>query len=120
MRKLLFSTLIVAGLISLGGLGSLATVQQDTMQVAAISNVTGKITDIKSDSNMLRIEDLAGKAHSFTFTDSKALQGLKVGDMVRVTMEEGKATSIQKVEGSAPSKEDTPSKGDTEGAPSNY
>lgn len=119
MRKLLFSTLIIAGLISLGGVSSLATIQQDTMQVAAISNVTGKITDIKSDSNTLRIQDLAGKAHSFTLSDPKALQGFKVGDMVKVTMEGGKATSIQKVE-SAPSKEDAPSKSGSEGAPSNY
>ncbi|MGH7802052.1 MAG: hypothetical protein ACREOW_15725 [Thermodesulfobacteriota bacterium] len=119
MRKLLFSTLIVAGLISLGGVSSLATIQEDTMQVAAISNVTGKITDIKNDGNTLRIQDLSGKTHSFTVTDPKALQGFKVGDMVRVTMEEGKATSIQKVE-SAPSKGDAPSKGSSEGAPSNY
>jgi Cu/Ag efflux protein CusF len=82
--------------------------------VAAISNdVTGKITDIKRDSNTLKIEDLAGKTYSFKVTDSKTLEGLKVGDMVKVTMEEGKATSIQKVE-------NAPSKGGSEGAPSNY
>jgi hypothetical protein len=108
MRRLIFSTLIVAGLISFGGISSFATIQ-----VAAISSVKGKVTGIKNDSNLLKIQDEAGKTYSFTVNDSKALQGLKVGDMVRVTMEEGKATSIQKVESA-------PSKNGSEGESSNY
>jgi hypothetical protein len=113
MRRLILSTLIVAGLVSLGGINSFATIQQSTIKVAAISSVKGKVTAIKNDSNLLKIQDEAGKTYSFTVTDSKALQGLKVEDMVRVTMKEGKATSIQKVESA-------PSKNGSEGESSNY
>jgi Cu/Ag efflux protein CusF len=110
MRRLLLSALIAAGLMSLGGVSSFATIQQPTKQVAAISSeITGKVTDIKSDT--LRIEDEAGKTHSFKVTDSKMLEGLKIGDMVKVAAEKGEATSIQKVE------EGAPAGGSPEGAP---
>ncbi len=116
MKRLFMFALIVTGLISLGGISSIAGTSQNTSsatkQVAAISkDVMGKVTDIESDSNTLKIADEAGKTHAFKVSDPKLLEGLQVGDMVKVTLEKGKATSIEKVEATAPDE------GNTESAP---
>lgn len=93
---------LIAALLSVGALGSFtvnsfASQHNKTQQVAAAAmTVTGKITKLKS--NSLTVKDQAGKYHKVSFSDATMVQGLKVGDEVTVTYENGKASSIQKVE----------------------
>jgi hypothetical protein len=99
--------MLIAAMISVGALNaftvnSSATQHQKVQQVAAApTTITGKIT--KMTKSTLTIKDQAGKYHKVGFKDASMVQGLKTGDEVTVTYQSGKATSIQKVEGTAPS-----------------
>jgi len=116
MRRLFIYAFTAVGLI-LGGISLFTVTEQHTKQVAAIAaesnEITGAVTDIKD--NTLTVKDEAGKTHQIMADDPKALEGLKVGDMVKVAMENGKAVSIEKVESEAPTEGAPPAEGAPEG-----
>ena len=96
------TSMIIAAMFSVGALNSFAVPHQQGQQIAAATKmVTGQITKIKS--NNLTLKDQSGKYHLVSFSDPSMLQGLKSGDEVTVAYENGKATSIKKVAGYAPS-----------------
>ncbi|GEM_PF-1020765 len=122
MKRLFISAAIVAGLILGGGLSSFAAEntkagQTETKENAKdMTQLTGKITDIKGDSFMLK--DDMGKTHKVIPAEPSELAKLNVGDHVTVDMRNGRAVSINKneaVEGTSPNKEhqnqDTQNKG---------
>ena len=110
MRKLFISAAIALGLV-LSGASVFASdtkagqteMKGDTQHVTQLS---GKITDIKSDSFMLK--DPMGKTHKITPADPSELAKVNVGDDVTVDIRDGKAVTINKtesVEGSNPKQE---------------
>ena len=102
MNRLITSTLVVA-MLSVGALNSFAVQNQQGQQVAATAatTITGQIIKIKN--HNLTVKDQSGKYHVVSFKDSSMIQGLKSGDQVTVAYLNGKASSIQKVEGSTSS-----------------
>jgi ribosomal protein L21E len=110
MKRLFISAAIVAGLV-LGGVSAFADntgmKQTETRENAKdMTQLTGKVTDIKGDSFMLK--DDMGKTHKVIPAEPSELAKLNVGDHVTVDMRNGRAVSINKdeaVEGTSPNKE---------------
>jgi Cu/Ag efflux protein CusF len=110
MKRLIGSALVALALTLSGISAFAATVHQPTKHVAALpTELTGEITNIRG--QILMLKDEAGKESMIRATDPKMLEGLKVGDRVTVKLENGKATSIQKLESE-------PAGNTTENAPS--
>jgi len=103
IRYMLVVTMLSVGtMLSAGAMNSFAASHQQGQQTAsAAKTVTGQIARIKN--NNLTLKDQAGKYRMVTISDPSMLQGLKSGDEVTVAYQDGKATSIKKVEGYAPS-----------------
>lgn len=92
----------MATMLSVGVMNSFAVTNQHGQQIASASSmVTGKITKIGS--HNLTIRDRSGKYHVINLGEPSMLRGLKSGDEVTVAYQNGKATSINKVAGYAPS-----------------
>ncbi len=97
MTRLFGFALVVLALALSGASTYAATMNQPTKQVATASTeMKGEITRIKAE--VLTLKDEAGKSHLVRAAGPKLLEGIKVGDKVVVQIENGKATSIQKVE----------------------
>ncbi len=98
----IITCMLVAAMLSVGALNSFAVQHQQGQQVAAAAatTITGQITKIRS--HNLTVKDQAGKFHVINYSSSSMVQGLKSGDEVTVAFENGKATSIKKVEGYTP------------------
>lgn len=96
MRKLFISAVIVAGLV-LGGVSTFAkeTGMKQT-ETAKVTQISGKVTDIKGDSFMLKEE--SGKTHKVIPAEPSELTKIKVGDNVTVDMRAGKAVAINKTD----------------------
>lgn len=96
MRKVFISAVIVAGLI-LGGVGAFAkeTGMKQT-ETAKMTQISGKVTDIKGNSFMLK--DEFGKTHKVIPAEPSELTKIKVGDNVTVDMRDGKAVAINKTD----------------------
>ncbi|MCI0454890.1 MAG: hypothetical protein L0Y68_07850 [Candidatus Dadabacteria bacterium] len=117
MRRLLFSTLIVAW-FSLVGINSFAVqviprlfipytqdrkaITESELQTEQITpveitaDITGKLTAIKGD--ILSVKDKAGTTHLIMITDPDTLEQLDVGDDVNLKIEKGLVVSIEKTE----------------------
>ncbi|MGE5446478.1 MAG: hypothetical protein ACM3SR_18085 [Ignavibacteriales bacterium] len=110
MKRLFISAAIVAGLV-LGGVSAFADntgmKQTETTENAKnLTQLSGKITDIKGDSFMLK--DQMGKTHKVIPAEPSELAKLNVGDNVTVDIRDGRAVAINKseaVEGTSPNKE---------------
>ena len=108
MRQLFISTLAV-WFISISGVSSLAAINQHKSTIAnqianqshgitvAEREIKGQVTEIKG-GNRLIIKDEMGKTKSLKVTNPLILEQIKVGDKVKVTIENGGAASIQKAE----------------------
>jgi len=96
MRRLVVFVLITIGVV-FAGASLFAGPQNDGGY-----EVKGTITDIKPDNLNFTIKDEANKSHLIKASDSKILEGLKVGDSVNVKLENEKAVLIQKLEGDGP------------------
>ncbi len=100
MRKLLISAAIASGLI-LGGVSAFADntgmKQTETKENAKdMTQLSGKITDIKGDSFMLK--DEMGKTHKVIPAEPSELAKLNAGDNVTVDIRDGRAVAINKAE----------------------
>ena len=59
----------------------------------------GEITEIGTQKDSLSLKDEQGMTHSFTkFEDEKVLEGVSVGDFVKVEIEDGTVISLEKVD----------------------
>lgn len=59
----------------------------------------GEITEIGTENNSLSLKDEQGMTHSFTkFDDEDMLEGVTVGDFVKVEIEHGTVISLEKVD----------------------
>ncbi len=59
----------------------------------------GEITEIGTQNDSLSLKDEQGMTHSFTkFEDEKVLEGVSVGDFVKVEIEDGTIISLEKVD----------------------
>lgn len=59
----------------------------------------GEITEIGTENDSLSLKDEQGMTHSFTkFEDEKVLEGVSVGDFVKVEIEDGTVISLEKVD----------------------
>lgn len=107
MRKLFISVIVVAGLVLGGGISSFAaddTKANDTKASgqtemkgnAQEMTLSGEITKIKGDS--LWIKDSAGKTHKVIPAEPSELEHVKVGENVTITMRNGRAVDIHKME----------------------
>jgi nucleoid-associated protein YgaU len=116
MRKLLVSVFVATGLI-LTGVSSFAledhpqgaeTEQQQREQPTTNQEATkpteikGEVTNVKEDT--VEVKDESGMTHSFNTTalenaDELKASPLEPGDMVKVEIENGVATSIERIEG---------------------
>ncbi len=100
MRKSI-AFMLLAMMLSTGALNSFAAPHQQGQQIASnVNMLTGQITKIRS--HNLTVKDQAGKYHVINYSSSSMVQGLKSGDQVTVAFENGKATSIKKIEGNTP------------------
>lgn len=62
----------------------------------------GEITEIDAQNDSLSLKDEQGMTHSFTkFEDEKVLEGVSVGDFVKVEIEDGTVISLEKVDRNA-------------------
>jgi Cu/Ag efflux protein CusF len=105
----LFISILVAWLISVSGVGSFALINQHESAIPdqsakplhgiaiAEKEISGQVSEIKN-GNRLIIKDETGKTKSFKVTNPLILEQIKVGDKVKVTIENGGAASIQKAE----------------------
>jgi LysM repeat protein len=115
MKKLLVSVLVASGL-TLTGVSSFALedqpqgaeteqqMEQPTTDHEATkpTEIEGEVTNVKEDS--VEVKDESGMTHSFNTTtlenaDEIKSDPLEPGDMVRVEIENGVATSIERIEG---------------------
>jgi hypothetical protein len=106
MRRLFISTL-AAWLISVSGVSSFAAISQHKNAIAnqsakqlhgiivAEKEISGQVTEIKN-GNTLIIKDETGKTKSFKVANPLILEQLKVGDKVKITIDNGGVASIQK------------------------
>ena len=105
MGKLIGSALVALMLV-MTGVGSFAATQQSNRQIAAAKTmVTGDIALIRGHS--LTIKDQAAKEHTYRLGDPAMLKGFKAGDRVTLALENGKVTSIKKLEVATPSEHST-------------
>lgn len=117
MRKLLFSTLIVA-LFSLVGINSfavqmiprffipykqdekvIAESEQQTEQATPVEitgDIRGKLTAIEGE--ILSVRDKVGTTHIIMITDPETLEQLDVGDDVNLKIQKGLVVSIEKTD----------------------
>ena len=100
MRNLFISTVIAAGLV-FGGVSVFANETQTKEQTEVKGNaqemtLSGEITKIKGDS--LIIKDSMGKTHKVIPAEPSELAHVKVGENVTITMRNGRAVDIHKME----------------------
>jgi Cu/Ag efflux protein CusF len=101
MKKTI-SFMLIALMLSVGFVNTYAAQTHHGQQVASATKmVTGQIARIKN--NNLTLKDQSGKYHLVPVSDPSMLQGLKSGDEVTVDYQNGKVTSIKKLEGYTPS-----------------
>ena len=62
------------------------------------SEMKGEVTEIASGNDSLTITDENGASHSLKLEDSEMLDGVSVGDFVKVELEGGTVISLEKVE----------------------
>ncbi|MFI5324164.1 MAG: hypothetical protein ACHQ6U_11715 [Thermodesulfobacteriota bacterium] len=96
MKRILAAALVTLAITFTDVTVFAATIQGFTKQVAAATEIQGKITYIKG--HILTIKDETGQKYHLTVSDPKMIEGLKFGDKVMVMEENGKASSIQKIE----------------------
>lgn len=83
-----------------GGVTSFAAARNSMSQAASGPHVMmGQVTSIGSHS--LTLKDKNGKMQTIQFTDPSMTTGLKSGDRVSVAVENGHASSIKKLAGTA-------------------
>ncbi len=93
MKRLSIFGLITLGLI-LGALGSFAKTKANP-----VHELKGEVIHIKD--GLFTVKDETGKSHILKASDPKLLEGIKEGNKVEVKVEEGKVTSIRKVQSDA-------------------
>lgn len=72
---------------------------QDNQPMNQEQELKGEITEIDSQKDSLSLKDEQGMTHSFTkFEDEKVLEGVSVGDFVKVEIEDGTVISLEKVD----------------------
>jgi len=112
MRKLVLSALVASGL-TLTGVGIYALeeqpndaqtqqqqMEQGSEREADVQNqIRGEVTNIAD--HTIEVKDETGKTHSFDVTGLQKTEELQKGDKVVVMLENGKPTSIEKVESEA-------------------
>ena len=94
----MLSALIVLG-FSFLGVSAFAVREQNTKRVSEIAiadshEITPEVMEIKD--RAITLKDKKGKIYSFEAGDEKVLEKVKVGDTVKVKIEEGNAASIDK------------------------
>ncbi len=93
MRKRSISVAIIAGLMLCGVNAYANATGMKQTETAKVTQLSGKITDIKGDSFMLK--DQAGKNVP---VEPSELAEIKVGDNVTIDMRDGKAVAINKTD----------------------
>ena len=72
---------------------------QDNQPMNQEQELKGEITEIGTQNDSLSLKDEQGMTHSFTkFEDEKVLEGVSVGDFVKVEIEDGTVISLEKVD----------------------
>ncbi|MGH7891727.1 MAG: LysM peptidoglycan-binding domain-containing protein [Thermodesulfobacteriota bacterium] len=72
---------------------------QDNKPMNQEQELKGEITEIGTENNSLSLKDEQGMTHSFTkFDDEDMLEGVTVGDFVKVEIEHGTVISLEKVD----------------------
>ncbi|MEW6145763.1 MAG: LysM domain-containing protein [Thermodesulfobacteriota bacterium] len=75
---------------------------EDSQPMNREQELKGEITEISPDNDKLSLKDEQGMTHSFTkFEDDTMLEGVTVGDFVKLEIENGTVISLEKVEKSA-------------------
>jgi LysM repeat protein len=75
---------------------------QDSQPMNEEQELKGEITEISPDNDRLSLKDEQGMTHSFTkFEDETMLEGVTVGDFVKLEIENGTVVSLEKVDRSA-------------------
>lgn len=90
MRRLIGLALIVLSLTLAAGIRSFA---EEGKHLTGTK--TAVVTGIKD--NTLEVKGKGGRFGSFPVSDPKILEGIKVGDYVKIHFEEGKVTSVEKL-----------------------
>jgi len=72
---------------------------QDEQPMDQEQELKGEITEIDVQNDSLSLKDEQGMTHSFSkFEDEKVLEGVSVGDFVKVEIEDGTVISLEKVD----------------------
>lgn len=105
MKKLIGNILLIV-MLAIGVVSAFAAQHNPPIQQIAVKTtlMTGQVTQI-SDHN-LTLKDQKGTLHTVKLSDPSMAQGIKSGDRVTVAFDNGKATSIKKVEAYAPAAND--------------
>jgi LysM repeat protein len=75
---------------------------QDSQPMNEEQQLKGEITEISPENDSLSLKDEQGMTHSFTkFEDENMLEGVTVGDFVKLEIEDGTVISLEKVDRSA-------------------
>lgn len=75
---------------------------QDNQPMDQEQELKGEITEIDVQNDSLSLKDEQGMTHSFSkFEDEKVLEGVSVGDFVKVEIEDGTVISLEKVDRNA-------------------
>ncbi|MEM4657806.1 MAG: hypothetical protein QXX77_05225 [Candidatus Methanosuratincola sp.] len=104
MRFFLLATLLAMAVSFAGAIAEETQHQPNgqvqSEEVAVTTSIKGEVTKVTPHGTMymLSIKDEAGESHTFEITDPKMVEGVKVGDTVTVTTEDGKVSSVEKVE----------------------
>jgi len=73
--------------------------QPDNQPMDQEQELKGEITEIDVQNESLSLKDEQGMTHSFSkFEDEKILEGVSVGDFVKVEIEDGTVISLEKVD----------------------
>lgn len=104
MRVFLLATLLITAVSLAGAIAEesqhQSSGQAQSEEVAVTTSVKGEVTEVTAHGtmHMLTIKDEAGGSHTFEIADPKMIEGVKVGDTVTVKTEDGKVSSVEKVE----------------------
>ncbi len=72
---------------------------RDNQPTSQEQELNGEITEIDVQNDSLSLKDEQGMTHSFSkFEDEKILEGVSVGDFVKVEIEDGTVISLEKVD----------------------
>ena len=75
---------------------------RDNQPMNQEQELKGEITEIGTRNDSLSLKDERGMTHSFTkFEDEKVLEGVTVGDFVKVEIEDGTVISLEKIDRNA-------------------